>query len=74
MGFIIFYFLMFIGTFLLVVRYMLEESQLEVGVALVLSAIWFISLPIIVWDKAKDWVQEKDINQKIQAWYDKGDW
>jgi len=74
MGFIIFYFLMFIGTFLLVVRYMLEESQLEVGVALVLSAIWFISLPIIVWDEAKDWVQEKDINQKIQAWYDKGDW
>jgi len=74
MGFIIFYFLMFIGTFLLVARYMLEESQLEVGVALVLSAIWFISLPIIVWDKAKDWVQEKDINQKIQAWYDKGDW
>jgi hypothetical protein len=65
---------MFIGTFLLVARYMLEESQLEVGVALVLSAIWFISLPIIVWDKAKDWVQEKDINQKIQAWYDKGDW
>ena len=74
MGFIIFYFLMFIGTFLLVARYMLEESQLEVGVALVLSAIWFISLPIIVWDKAKDWVQEKDINQKIQAWYDKGGW
>jgi len=74
MGFIIFYFLMFIGTFLLVVRYMLEESQLEVGVALVLSAIWFISLPIIVWDEAKDWVREKDINQKIQAWYDKGDW
>ena len=74
MGFIIFYFLMFIGTFLLVVRYMLEQSQLEVGVALVLSAIWFISLPIIVWDEAKDWVQEKDINQKIQAWYDKGDW
>jgi len=74
MGFIIFYFLMFIGTFLLVARYMLEESQLEVGVALVLSAIWFISLPIIVWDEAKDWVQEKDINQKIQAWYDKGDW
>jgi hypothetical protein len=65
---------MFIGTFLLVVRYMLEQSQLEVGVALVLSAIWFISLPIIVWDEAKDWVQEKDINQKIQAWYDKGDW
>jgi hypothetical protein len=65
---------MFIGTFLLVARYMLEESQLEVGVALVLSAIWFISLPIIVWDKAKGWVQEKDINQKIQAWYDKGDW
>jgi hypothetical protein len=65
---------MFIGTFLLVARYMLEESQLEVGVALVLSAIWFISLPIIVLDKAKDWVQEKDINQKIQAWYDKGDW
>jgi hypothetical protein len=65
---------MFIGTFLLVARYMLEESQLEVGVALVLSAIWFISLPIIVWDEAKDWVQEKDINQKIQAWYDKGDW
>jgi len=74
MGFIIFYFLMFIGTFLLVARYMLEESQLEVGVALVLSAVWFISLPIIVWDEAKDWVQEKDINQKIQAWYDKGDW
>jgi len=74
MGFIIFYFLMFIGTFLLVARDMLEESQLEVGVALVLSAIWFISLPIIVWDEAKDWVQEKDINQKIQAWYDKGDW
>jgi len=74
MGFIIFYFLMFIGTFLLVARYMLEKSQLEVGVALVLSAIWFISLPIIVWDEAKDWVQEKDINQKIQAWYDKGDW
>jgi len=65
---------MFIGTFLLVARDMLEESQLEVGVALVLSAIWFISLPIIVWDEAKDWVQEKDINQKIQAWYDKGDW
>ena len=74
MGFIIFYFLMFIGTFLLVARYMLEESQLEVGVALVLSAIWFISLPIIVCDEAKDWVREKDINQKIQAWYDKGDW
>jgi hypothetical protein len=65
---------MFIGTFLLVARDMLEESQLEVGVALVLSAIWFIPLPIIVWDEAKDWVQEKDINQKIQAWYDKGDW